>query len=102
MSNAIKTLVQEFGWIHSGIGLFGNLTFVAGSVLFLPAFEAWKTLGVWLFIAGATFMLVGALGDLLVKVYEARARGGRQRREAGPQRTDRPRGEGARDLSFSP
>lgn len=36
---ALKTLVQEFGWIHSGIGLFGNVTFLAGSALFLPAFE---------------------------------------------------------------
>lgn len=83
MQHPIKTLVQEFGWIHTGVGLFGNATFVTGSVFFLPAFEPWKTLGVWLFIAGATFMFVGSLGDLMVKVYEARARAERKSRQAG-------------------
>lgn len=72
MIPSLRTIVQEFGWIHTGLGLFGNFTFVAGSVFFLPAFEAWKTLGVWLFIVGAGFMFVGSLGDLLVKAYEAR------------------------------
>jgi len=81
MYAALRTLVQEFGWIHTGIGLFGNITFVAGSVLFLPAFEPLKTLGVWLFIAGAGLMLIGNFGDLLVKVYEARARPPRSRRD---------------------
>jgi hypothetical protein len=89
----LKTLVQEFGWIHSGIGLFGNVTFLAGSVLFLPAFEPLKTLGVWLFIAGAVLMLIGTLGDLLVKVYEVRARpacdrgDGSSEQEEGARRT---------------
>lgn len=82
MYAALRSLVQEFGWIHSGIGLIGNVTFLAGSVLFLPAFEPLKTLGVWLFIVGATLMLVGTLGDLMVKVYEARAR---SRRDDAPQ-----------------
>lgn len=72
MHNALKTLVQDFGWIHTGIGLFGNFTFVIGSVFFLPAFETWQTLGVWLFIAGSSLMLVGAFGDLLVKIYESK------------------------------
>jgi len=45
-----------------------------GSVFILPTFEPLKTLGVWLFIVGAALMLIGTLGDLLVKVYEARAR----------------------------
>jgi hypothetical protein len=82
VQHPIKTLVQEFGWIHTGIGLFGNATFVAGSVFFLPAFDPWKTFGVWLFIVGATFMFVGSLGDLMVKVYEARARAERETRQA--------------------
>ena len=82
MYAALRSLVQEFGWIHSGIGLIGNVTFLAGSVFFLPAFEPLKTLGVWLFIIGATLMLVGTLGDLLVKVDEARAR---SRRDGAPQ-----------------
>ena len=32
------------------------------------------TLGVWLFIAGSLLMLVGAIGDMLVKIYEARTK----------------------------
>ena len=85
---ALRTLVQEFGWIHSGIGLFGNVTFLAGSVLFLPAFEPLKTLGVWLFIAGAALMLIGTLGDLLVKVYEARAHSPRNRGDGSSEHDD--------------
>ena len=58
----LRTIVREYGWIHRGIGLFGNFAFVVGSVLFLPEFEPWKVTGVWLFIVGAAFMFVGALG----------------------------------------
>jgi YrhK-like protein len=72
MYGALRTLVQEFGWIHTGIGLLGNIAFVAGSILFLPVFEPLKTFAVWLFIVGATLMLIGNLGDALVKLYEAR------------------------------
>ena len=79
MTSPLKTMVQEYGWIHTGLGLLGNVAFFVGSVVFLPTFgkwEAvgveWQTVGVWLFIFGAFFMLVGAAGNLLVKVYEAR------------------------------
>lgn len=78
MSRPIRTLVQDFGWIHTGLGVFGNTTFFVGGILFLPGLGAWqavgmewKTVGVWLFIVGAFFMLVGSVGNLLVKVYEA-------------------------------
>ena len=81
MPNPIKTLVQDFGWIHTGIGLTGNILFLAGSVAFLPRLDRvhvpwaglveWQTVGVWLFIVGAAFMAVGSLGALLVRIYEA-------------------------------
>ncbi|MGR3464377.1 YrhK family protein [Limimaricola sp.] len=81
MSSPIQTLVKDYEWIHLSLGLFGNVAFLVGSVLFLPAFEGhgltwawidveWKTVGVWLFIVGAFFMFVGAFGNLLVKLYE--------------------------------
>lgn len=79
MTDAIRTLVQEYGWIHTGIGLLGNSLFLGGSIAFLPSLETWEavgmewqTVGVWLFIVGAFLMLIGALGNLLVKIYEAR------------------------------
>jgi hypothetical protein len=83
MSSPLKTLVQEYGWIHTGLGLLGNVAFFVGSVVFLPSFEKWEavgaewqTVGVWLFIFGAFFMLVGTAGNLLVKIYEAREKRG--------------------------
>ncbi|MGB3795118.1 MAG: YrhK family protein [Alteraurantiacibacter sp.] len=69
MRNTLQTLVNDYGWIHTGIGLLGNLTFVIGSVLFLPHFKSLETAGVWLFITGSALMLVGAFGELLVKWY---------------------------------
>lgn len=83
MPNPIKTLVQDYGWIHLGLGLTGNVLFVAGSVMFLPGLGKvmlpflhrameWKTLGVWFFIVGASLMMVGSLGSLLVSIYDAR------------------------------
>ncbi|MDF3352087.1 YrhK family protein [Sulfitobacter sp. KE34] len=83
MSNPLKTLVQEYGWIHTGLGLLGNVAFFVGSVVFLPSlakWEAvgveWQTVGVWLFLFGAFLMLVGTAGNLLVKIYEAREKRG--------------------------
>lgn len=77
----LRTLVQDYGWIHLGIGLSGNFLFAVGSVLFLPdlgkvglfwadAAVKWKTVGVWLFIVGATLMLIGSIGSLLLSIYE--------------------------------
>lgn len=71
MAHPIKTLVEDYGWVHLSLGLAGNCAFFIGSLLFLPALERFKTLGVWLFIVGAGLMLVGALGRLLVELWKA-------------------------------
>jgi hypothetical protein len=70
MPSVLKTIVRDYGWIHLSLGLVGNVSFLAGSFLFLPAFETWKTTGVWLFIIGASLMTIGALGRLLVSFYD--------------------------------
>lgn len=70
MKLLLRILVLDFGWIHLSLGLLGNIAFFVGSVLFLPRYEAWQTTGVWLFIWGSGFMLIGALGQLLVKIFE--------------------------------
>lgn len=70
MSKPLKIIVQDYGWIHTSVGLLGNIAFFLGSILFLPQFEEWKVTGVWLFIVGSFLMLVGALGNLLVGLFE--------------------------------
>lgn len=74
MANPLKTLVQEYGWVHLTLGLFGNISFFVGSILFLPTFEPIKVWGVWLFIVGAFFMMIGALGRLLVSIWSQERR----------------------------
>ncbi|MBP5856352.1 YrhK family protein [Marivibrio halodurans] len=69
MRKALKILVKDFGWIHLSLGLGGNLAFFVGSVFFLPSLEAFKLAGIWLFIIGSFFMLIGALGELLVRLW---------------------------------
>ncbi|MBZ6379344.1 hypothetical protein B5C34_08265 [Pacificimonas flava] len=68
MRNLLKTVVEDYGWIHTGLGLLGNVMFFVGSILFLPQFEQWKTTGIWLFIVGSFLMLVGALGEFVVNL----------------------------------
>lgn len=70
MTNTLKLLVRDFRWVHLSLGLLGNISFFAGSVLFLPAFEQYKTVGVWLFIVGAFLMTIGSLGQLLVDIWD--------------------------------
>ncbi|MEE2951130.1 MAG: YrhK family protein [Pseudomonadota bacterium] len=76
----IQTLVRDFGWIHLGIGLFGNFCFVVGSILFFKTFEAWYTVAVWLFVVGSSGMFVGSLGELAKSLYEAREKRMEKRR----------------------
>lgn len=66
----VQVLVQDYGWIHLSLGWLGNGAFFIGSVLFLPQFEPYKTIGVWLFIVGAFFMWIGSTGRVLVSFWE--------------------------------
>jgi hypothetical protein len=59
-------LVERFHWLHTSLGLLGNLCFFVGSVLFL--WESAKLVGIWLFIVGSLGMLLGSLGDAVVKL----------------------------------
>lgn len=66
----LKRLVRDYSWIHLSLGVIGNVSFVVGSFTFLPWFAEYKTIGVWLFIVGASLMLIGALGQLLISVWK--------------------------------
>lgn len=61
-----RGFLAEFPWIHLGIGIFGNITFVVGSVMFLD--RDLQRAGVWLFILGSSGMLLGSFGDLLARL----------------------------------
>ncbi len=74
----VHTFLKDFQWIHTTVGVLGNLLFVIGSVLFL--WESTKTIGVWIFIVGSSFMFVGSLGSAAVKI-ERNQREKRQREE---------------------
>ncbi len=69
MANPLQILVRDYGWVHLSLGLLGNLTFLIGSVLFLPRYEPLQPLGTWLFIVGAFLMAIGSLGRLLVELW---------------------------------
>ncbi len=70
ITHPIKVLVRDYSWVHLSLGLLGNLAFFIGSVLFLPSLESWQIIGVWLFIVGSLFMLIGATGQFLVNVFD--------------------------------
>lgn len=69
-----RSLVHSYGWIHLGIGLFGNFCFVLGSLLFSGIFGSRHTLVVCFFIVGSVSMFVGSLGQLVKWRYEAAER----------------------------
>ena len=78
MSDTLRVIVKDYGWIHTSIGLVGNVLFVIGSVFFLPSFSSVETLGVWLFIIGSFLMMIGAAGELGVKIFDKRDRPAKQ------------------------
>jgi hypothetical protein len=70
-SAALRAFVKEYEWVHTLIGLFGNFLFFVGSVFFL--WQSWKVAGVWLFILGSFAMLLGSMGEALIR-WERRIR----------------------------
>lgn len=62
----IKRFVNDFEWVHTLIGICGNTLFFVGSLLFLS--EATKDIGVWTFIVGSAFMLIGSIGSAIVQL----------------------------------
>jgi hypothetical protein len=67
-NSAVQRFVSNYEWIHTGLGLIGNLAFLVGSVLFL--WESTKQAGTWLFILGASGMLLGSIGRAVVDVTD--------------------------------
>ncbi len=66
----LGTVLRDFPWVHLGLGLFGNTSFVIGSVMFF--WESTKTLAIWLFVLGSLGMLLGSVGEFLVRVEKRR------------------------------
>ena len=65
-----RVWVRDNQWVHIITGLVGNGLFFIGSILFL--WSSMQIVGVGLFIIGSLFMLVGSLGDAIVKYEERR------------------------------
>jgi hypothetical protein len=65
---ALYALVRHYEWVHLGIGILGNLAFLAGSFLFMAKVEP---LSLYLFVAGSAGMLVGNLGAAVVRLERA-------------------------------
>lgn len=63
----VRRFVHQYPLVHLGIGLFGNSTFFVGSVLFF--WTRTEPIGVWLFVLGSLGMLVGSIGEALIR-YE--------------------------------
>ncbi len=62
--------VEEFPWVHLGLGLLGNAMFFVGSIFFF--YEGLKTLGIWLFVIGSFGMLVASVGEFLIRIEKKR------------------------------
>ena len=69
-----QTLVRDYPYVHTGIGLFGNLLFFLGSILFFKTYQAWHTIAVWMFVIGSAGMLLGSCGQIVKSLYQARER----------------------------
>jgi hypothetical protein len=69
LEGMLKTLIHDYDYIHISVGVFGNLLFVIGSVLFFPSLHHFEDIGIWMFIFGSFMMFVGALGEALKKLW---------------------------------
>ena len=63
--DVLGAFLREYEWIHTGLGILGNVLFFVGSVLFL--FESIHRIHVYAFIVGSFLMLVGSAGSAVVK-----------------------------------
>lgn len=66
LRSRVVALVEQFHWLHTSLGLIGNVSFFVGSVFFL--FESLKTAGIWLFIVGSLGMMLGSIGDKVIQL----------------------------------
>lgn len=70
---ALRAFFDDFEWIHIILGITGNTIFFAGSILFF--FGALETVARGLFTGGSFLMLIGAIGQALVRyVYRRQQR----------------------------
>ncbi|RFA29995.1 hypothetical protein CAI21_08700 [Alkalilimnicola ehrlichii] len=76
MNDLLTRCVEQYTWIHTTIGLIGNICFVAGSILFLREIQ---NLGTVFFIIGSTGMLIGNIGNTIAMKL---ARDWRKKQEA--------------------
>jgi hypothetical protein len=67
----IRRYAHDVPWIHMGIAVFGNVSFVVGSLFFLS--PALTRAGTWLFVVASWGLLIGVIGEILAR-YEARQR----------------------------
>ena len=61
----MATLREPASWLGRYGTLLSSLSFLGGSILFLPAFADHSEAGVWCFIAGSLFMLGTTLLQIL-------------------------------------
>lgn len=69
----IKFFIREFPAVHLAIGVFGNVIFFVGSVLFL--WDATEMLAIWLFVIGSFGMMLGAIGQAFYSYERHRLNG---------------------------
>jgi hypothetical protein len=58
MKGLLRLFLSRYRWFFVAEGVFGNLLFFVGSVLFL--WPETQQFGVWLFIAGSGLMFVSS------------------------------------------